>query len=60
MNEYRYSGERFRLIGIAQPPRIGRCCMVHVLLDVYAHIPIACKLSRRLLGPLVESAPWGS
>src|SRR5258706_10992560 len=28
--------------------------------DVYAHIPIACKISRRLIGSLVESAPWGS
>ena len=35
-------GRTFRLVGLARPPRMGRCCMVEKLPNVYGHIPIAC------------------
>ena len=34
-------GQTFRLVGLARPPRMGRCCMVEKLPNVFGHIPIS-------------------
>lgn len=46
-------GRTFRLVGMASPPRMGRCCTIEKLPGIYGQIPIAstnfAKESKRAL-----------